>query len=363
MSCQIRVGLVGLGEVAQTVHIPALISLSDKYLITAICDVSRKLCDAFKGLPGVKVVSDTYEDIINSADVDLVFVLNSNEYHTEVAGKALKAGKDVFVEKPLGISIPDVEKLQEIQKESGKLVFVGYMRRFAPAFIALKEDLKNLGRPVYVKLRDIIGPNAYFVRQGHTVFYPDDIPETNKTDRAEKNRAFVKEAIGDVPEELKDAYGLLCGLGVHDLSLVRELFGLPRSVQSTEIWRNGGFIRSTLNYVDFKAGYETGVDNHGRFDALFEVIAEDGIGTVIYDTPYLRNLPVHYERKTTKGDEFTVKRTRPTYTDPYIAELHVLYDCIKNHVDTKTNTADSLEDLRLFKAIIENAKTGKEIFL
>jgi predicted dehydrogenase len=363
MSKQIQIGLVGLGEVAQTVHIPVLESLPDQYRITGICDVSGKLLEAYQELPHIKIASTRYTDLIQSPEVDLVFVLNSDEYHTEVTAEALKAGKDVFVEKPLGISIPDVEKLQKIQKESGKLVFVGYMRRFAPAFIALKEDLQNLGQPIYVKLQDIIGQNRYFIRQGHNVLYPDDIPEELKTDRAEREKRFMREAIGEVSEELNAAYGMLCGLGVHDVSLVRELFGLPQSIQSTEIWRGGLFIRSTFNYTDFKVGYETGVDNHGRFDAILEVIAEDGIGKVIYDSPYLRNLPIHYERKITQGDKFTVQKIRPTFTDPYTIELRLLYDCIKNHVEVKTNVADSLEDLRLFKAIIENAKTGKEIFL
>jgi predicted dehydrogenase len=360
MSGIIRVGIIGLGEVAQTVHLPVLNMLSDKFSVTGVCDVSRQLLDAFGKLPGIKICSDDYTQIVESPDVDAVFVLNSDEYHTEVTAAALKAGKDVFVEKPLGSSIPDVERLKTLQKESGKLVFVGYMRRFAPAFLALKNDLPNLGNPLYVKLRDIIGPNEYFVRQGHAVLYPDDIPEKNKTERAERERFFSDEAIGEVSDELKAAYQLLCGLGVHDLSLVRELFGLPRSVQSAEVWQNGRYIRATLNYGDFKASYETGVDKHGRFDALLEVTGEDGIGTVYYDTPYLRNLPILYERKITRGDEYKVEKIRPTYTDPYTAELHQLYVHIKNRTEPKTDIEDSIEDLKLFKAIIKAANTGKE---
>jgi hypothetical protein len=154
--------------------------LADKFSVTGVCDVSRQLLDAFGKVPGIKICSDDYMQIAESPDVDVVFVLNSHEYHTETTAAALKAGKDVFVEKPLGLSISDVEKLKLIQKESGKLVFVGYMRRFAPAFLALKNDLSNLGKPLYVKLRDIIGPNKYFVHQGHAVIYPDDIPEKTK---------------------------------------------------------------------------------------------------------------------------------------------------------------------------------------
>jgi predicted dehydrogenase len=359
----IRVGLIGLGEVAQTVHLPVLHTLKDKFSITGICDISQQLLDAFGKLPGLKICSNDYKQIVESPDIDVVFVLNSDEYHTETAVAALKAGKDIFVEKPLGLSIPDVERLKLIQKESGTLVFVGYMRRFAPAFLALKNDLPNLGKPLYIKLRDIIGPNRYFVKQGHAVIYPDDISEKSKTERAEKESVFVNEAVGDVGDEFKAAYLLLCGLGVHDLSLVRELFGLPRSIQSAEIWQKGNFIRATLDYGDFKVGYETGVDKHGRFDALVEVIGEDGIGTVCYDTPYLRNLPIRYEQKITSGDEFKVKEIRPTYIDPYTMELQQLYEHIRKRIEPKTNIEDSIEDLKLCKAIINAAKTGKETSL
>lgn len=360
MNEKIRVGIVGLGEVAQTIHIPVLQHLSDKYTITAVCDLSKQLLDGINYIPTVKIKCNDYNKLVESPDVDLVFVINNGAYHTETAIAALKAGKDVFVEKPLGVSIPDVTKLKAIQEECKKLIFVGYMRRFAPAFIALKNDLPNLGKPLYVKSRDIIGTNNYFNKQAHNVIYPDDIPDEKKRERQEKNENFVKEAIGEASQEVKNAYMLLLGLGVHDLSLVRELFGMPKSVQSAEVWKDGNFIRATLDYGDFKVAYDTGVVPHGIFDAQLEVIGENGIGTVYFDNPYLRNLPVHYERKITKGYEFSVEKIRPTYTDPFAAELEHLYDHIKNRTEPKTNIADSIEDLKLIKAIITAVQNKKE---
>jgi predicted dehydrogenase len=91
-----------------------------------------------------------------------------------------------------------------------------------------------------------------------------------------------------------------------------------------------------------------------------EVIGEDGIGTVYYDTPYLRDLPIRYERKITRGDEYSVEEIRPTYMDPYTIELQQLYEHIKNRTEPKTNIEDSIGDLKLFKAIINVAKTGEE---
>ena len=74
-----------------------------------------------------------------------------------------------------------------------------------------------------------------------------------------------------MPEELEWTYRLLCGLGSHDLSAMRELLGRPREGRGRAEWRNGGYIVALLDYGDFVVTYETGVDDQLRFDAHIEV--------------------------------------------------------------------------------------------
>src|SRR4028119_541768 len=99
----VRAGLIGLGEVAQIIHLPILQALADRYRITAICDISPTLLSAMGEryrVPESARHAD-YRDLVRREDVDLVFVLNSNEYHAECAIAAAHAGKHVLIEKPI----------------------------------------------------------------------------------------------------------------------------------------------------------------------------------------------------------------------------------------------------------------------
>jgi len=361
MKKTIRVGIVGLGEVAQTVHIPILLEKSDLFRITGICDISPSLLALYQNLPDLKICSEDFNALASSDEIDLLYILNSDEYHADVAVAGLEAGKDVFIEKPLALTEKDALRIRKARGTN--IVFVGYMRRFAPAFQALKEDLPRLGAPHYVNVRDIIGPNAYFVHQAHKVQYPEDLTDQNRREKQLRGYEMTREAVGEVSEDLKSAYRLLCGLGVHDLSLVRELFGLPARILSAHVWKGGSFIRATLDYGSFLAGYETGIDGHGRFDARLEVNGDKGLGTVFYNTPYIRHLPTLYERAFTEDDSFSSESQRISYKDPYSFEIEALYDCLLNRKEPKTHIEDSLEDLKLFKAIIKAADTGEVVEL
>jgi predicted dehydrogenase len=84
------------------------------------------------------------------------------------AVQSLKAGKHVFIEKPMAITLGGADEIDAARKESGKLVFVGYMRQYAEAFLRVKEMVRDLpkGAINYVRVRDIIG----YVRAGVCTF-------------------------------------------------------------------------------------------------------------------------------------------------------------------------------------------------
>src|SRR3954451_22431649 len=99
------------------------------------------------------------------------------------------------------------------------------MRRFGPAFLQGKEPLPSLGQINYVRVRDIIGKNQLIIDQMWNVHRPGDIPKDMVGDTWYRAAKLVQEALGSVREQLQWTYRLLCGLGSHDLSAMRELIG------------------------------------------------------------------------------------------------------------------------------------------
>jgi predicted dehydrogenase len=81
---------------------------------------------------GFERVTTDLDAIFNDAEVDTVFVLTRHDSHAKLALRALDAGKHVFVEKPLALRENDLDELEEAAARSGRLLMVGFNRRFAP---------------------------------------------------------------------------------------------------------------------------------------------------------------------------------------------------------------------------------------
>src|SRR5713101_4108335 len=183
---RIKLGVVGLGEVAQVIHLPILQDHSDKFEIAAICDISQELLSALGERYNV-LAEHRYTDYTNMAgqsDLDAVFVLNSDEYHTDTALAAIQHGKHVLIEKPLCLTRQEAESIIKARDKAGVQVMVGYMRRYAPAFVEAAEHIRMLEKINYARVRDIIGQNSQFVAQSSVVLRPGDIPPEAMQDRA-----------------------------------------------------------------------------------------------------------------------------------------------------------------------------------
>jgi predicted dehydrogenase len=348
----LRTGVIGLGEVAQVIHLPVLQALPELYEVRSVCDISPTL---------VKVVGDRFgvpgrytdpDEMLAGEELDCVLVLNSDEYHADCVTAALRRDLHVMVEKPMCLNVREAHDIIAARERSGTHVMVGYMRRFAPAFLEAKLKVAELGRINYARVHDIIGHNHLIVAQTSTVERPTDIPRSLVEERWSRGSRLVHEALGDVPDELANAYRLLCGLGSHDISAMRELLGRPRAVAAARQWRGGGFITALLEYDDFLVTYETGVDAQLRFDAHIEVYGENSSFRLQYDTPYVRHLPTTLVSTDTVGDSFAQTVVRPHFKDPYTSELEYFHAAVSSDTAPKTSPEDFVEDLDLFAELI-----------
>ncbi|MFC6549415.1 Gfo/Idh/MocA family oxidoreductase [Cohnella cellulosilytica] len=350
---KLKVGLIGLGEVAQITHLPILENLADRYEIAALCDISPQLLAVLGERYRVANLYADAKQLCEQADLDAVFVLNSDEYHAECAIHALRNKKHVLIEKPMTLNQADADAMIRARDKAGVQVMVGYMRRFAPAFTEALEELKTFGPIQYAKIRDIIGQNRLIIEQSSHVYRFSDIPQEASADRWARREAMIKEAIGDVPKDVYNAYGLLCGLNSHDLSAMRELLGMPKRVVSAKQWNGGGYIAAILEFDGYYATFETGVDDQRRFDAHIEVFGRTKSMTVQYDTPYIRHLPTTLNVKETIDEAYVETANRPTLKDPYTVELEHFYEVVTKGIVPKTTPEDYKNDLEIFRMIAE----------
>ena len=104
---RLRVGVVGLGEVAQVVHLPILEALPEQFEVAAVCDLSATLLHAMGERYGVTRRYADAAEMVGAGDLDCVLVLNSDEYHADCVVAALdarapRARREADVPEPAG---------------------------------------------------------------------------------------------------------------------------------------------------------------------------------------------------------------------------------------------------------------------
>ncbi|MEJ2717977.1 MAG: Gfo/Idh/MocA family oxidoreductase, partial [Deltaproteobacteria bacterium] len=121
--------------------------------LTHVCDTNGATLKQFaEQYPNV-VATDSYDEILANSAVRGVVVATPAITHYEVAEKAIRAGKDVLVEKPLALNIADGEKLTQLASRHGAILMVGHILLYHPAVIKLKEiiDRGELGKIQYIQ--------------------------------------------------------------------------------------------------------------------------------------------------------------------------------------------------------------------
>ena len=351
----IRVGIVGCGEVSQIVHLPTLAQLAADFRVTALCDVSPTVLRVVGDAWGVEHRTDDFAALVARDDVDAVLVANPNAFHAEVTLLAAAAGKHVLVEKPMAITLREADAVIEAQRRHGVVVQVGYMRRYAPAFVEAVRRVRDLGPVRLASVHDVIGQNALVTGQIASVVRGADVPaEAIQAARASEAR-LLDEAIGDVELDLRRTYGLLLGLSSHDVSAMRELLGRPQGVLYAAQRHGGSWITAAFDYGSFVCHFETGVDTVPRYDTYLEAHGDQEVLRVRYQTPYVRHLPTQLEivRGTDGGAGLAHESVQPSWADPFVEEWRAFAASIRTGAPVKTSPADYREDLELFAAMME----------
>lgn len=123
----VKVGIIGGGLMGREVASAlarwfVLDEFPVKAELTAVCDLAEKQREWFRQVPTVKLLTADYRELLASADVDVVYVAVPHDLHEAIYLDVLKAGKDLFAEKPFGIDLKSARAIAEAAKSSGRFV-------------------------------------------------------------------------------------------------------------------------------------------------------------------------------------------------------------------------------------------------
>lgn len=148
----VRVGLIGAGLFARTTLLPEVRRVAGLRLAgvaTASGSSAHSAARAF----GFDYATADPQEILQDADIDCVLIATRHDSHARLAAAALRAGKDVFVEKPLALDVAGLLEVADAWRAGGGRLMVGFNRRHSPHAAAAREFLAGAGGPALIHCR------------------------------------------------------------------------------------------------------------------------------------------------------------------------------------------------------------------
>lgn len=162
-----RLALVGAGSFAQGVHLPILRQIGKPWSLRAVMSRTGSAAKSIADQYGAAYATTELDQVLNDPEVDWLLICSRHEAHGAQVLQGLRAGKSVFVEKPLCLRSEELQALEAFFAEPGEKpqLFTGYNRRFSPCSQALGQELARRSTPLLLNYR----MNAGFIPKDHWI--------------------------------------------------------------------------------------------------------------------------------------------------------------------------------------------------
>lgn len=287
----INVALVGAGSFAKGMHLPNMTKLGSKYKLYAVQNRTGFNAKSVAEQYNANYATTDYEKILADPNVDLLMITTRHDSHADLALRGLKAGKNVFVEKPLCINNAELEEFKKFYNdgiENKPLLMVGFNRRFSKYATEIKKHTDQRTGPLFLRYR----MNAGYIPLDHWVH---------------------------------DDGGRIIGEGCHLIDLMRYFTGSKVESIYSESLDTQGTKYSQEDNKSIVIKYQDGsIANIHYFATGSKSLSKE-------------NLEVHYDNKSILMDDYkslegygiNLKELKTSLSEKgQLEELEVLYQCL-----------------------------------
>lgn len=364
---RIRIGLAGLGAVAQAVYLPLLTRRRELFELAAICDISAGLRDDVgeaHGVPATRRHRDLH-GMLDAGGIDAVIVLTSGS-HGAAAAAILKAGLAVLCEKPLAYTRDEADTLR--QATSGDVtprLQLAYMKQYDPAVRRCAELLADVERLRSVEV-SVLHPAGEAQLEFANVVPPTGVDPDEVVANAAAERALLEAALGPLAAHAAGLYSqVVLGSVVHDVSLIRMLTGSPQRIDHVALWPGDswppsvsitGAVRDDVglsvrwHYLDAYPAYRETLSFHH----------EHGTLELRFPSPYLLNAPTELEVVEVQGgrESRTVHRSP---TEAFEEQLLAFHAMVTQGTPPLSSIDEGREDIRTCQRIMRAYAEGARL--
>ena len=314
---KLKVGIIGAGRIGQvhaksiTYHIPQaeIVAISDIFV-----DGAKKVAEEL----GIPNYYQDYHEILNNPEIQAVLICSSTDTHADIACEAAEAGKHIFCEKPVDLTIAKIKKVIAAVEKAGVKLQIGFNRRYDHNFAHIK-DLANKGKLGELQIIKI-------------------------TSRDPEPPPISYVAVSG---------GIFLDMTVHDFDMARFIGGEVEAVYANATVMvdpaigEAGDVDTALVALKFKSGAIGVIDNCRKacngYDQRLEVFGSAGQASAANDT----ETNVAYINENGNVTDTPLYFFLERYMKSFVDEMTEFIDAVVNDKDTQTTVNDGLEALRL----------------
>ena len=322
----LRWGLLSTARINKAL-IPPL-RLSKRNSLMAVASRSLAKADAYAREQKIKHAYGSYEALLADPEIDVIYNPLPNQLHAEWSIKVVEAGKHVLCEKPLALSLAEVDAMAAAADKSGKIIAEAFAYRAHPHMDKIKE-IVNSGKLGKIKM---VHGSFTFVM-------------TNKD---------------DIRWDPTMGGGALWDIGCYPLSFARSVLGTePLEVFGWQFTSPSGIDEVFVGQLRFPGEIYFQMDCSFKipYHVFMEIVGDEGTLNIPqpFNTAARKNLYLTREGKTS-----TMVVKGP---DPYLAEVENFADAVLLGKPPATSLSDSRHNTAAILALLESSKTGKPITL
>ena len=289
--------------------------------LASVVDATESGQETARSLAPNAIITDNFDDILGDDQIQGIALATPAETHADLAIQAMQSGKDVFVEKPMALSISDAEAMQIVANETGRILMVGHLLEYHPAVLKLREliDGGELGKINYIYSNRLNFGKVRTEENALWSFAPHDV-------------AVILRLLGQSPIEVSASGGAYLTKGIADVTVSNLRFSDNSRAHIFVSWLHPYKEQRLVVVGDQKMAIFNDVNPYGEklrvypqsveFDGKFPILKKEDAEFVYHlDTEPLREECAHFLK--------CIKTRQSTLTDAYsgIEVLKVLHAC------------------------------------
>ncbi|MDA0348595.1 MAG: inositol 2-dehydrogenase [Verrucomicrobia bacterium] len=334
MNKKVNIGVIGLGRLGSLYTNYCANRLPHANLV-AVSDVREEVAKQVAEQYGAKRWYQNYKDLLADDEVEAIVIVTPTNLHKPVAIDAARAGKAIFCEKPLSLSIAECIEIKNVMEETRAFFQMGFMRRFDSAYIAAKQKIEEgvIGKRVQYKAtsRDRVRPELDFLR-----------PENSG--------------------------GLFVDMGIHDFDIARFLMGEVKSVFTVAgvlaypEMKEIGDVDNAIVTMYFEDGTLGAVDLSRNaiygYDIQAEILGTEGT----LQMGYTQETPIRVMKENNISHD-TVPGFYERFEKAYVNQLADFVDNVRNNKNPSITVNDGIEALKIALAAAKSYHENRQVDL